>query len=260
MIYAVPPMVHFLNRHPLAAGADLSSVVRIISAAAPLGKESIQEFHSKHKQCVLGQGYGLTETGPAVSINPMKEAVGNPGSSGKPLPMTELKIVDLEDSSRELEVGEEGEICTRGPQMMLGYLKKPKDTSEMIDKDGWVHTGDIGYVDKEKNVYVCDRVKELIKYKALQVPPAELEAILAVHPAVLDACVVGVPDPEAGEIPKAFVVLRQDGSTTAKEIQQFVADKVVSYKKLRGGVEFVKEIPRSAAGKIIRRILRERQK
>lgn len=259
LCYLVPPIILFLNKHPMAAAADLSSLTRVASAAAPIGKEAIEEFCSRHKNCALGQGYGMTETGPVVSINPIDECSTKPSSCGKLVSMTEAKIVDIDDRSKELEVGQTGELCVRGPQMMLGYYKNPKATEDIIEKDGWLHTGDVGYIGSDNHIYVCDRLKELIKYKGLQVPPAELEAVLDAHPAVADACVVGIPHPEAGEVPKAFVALKRDASATKEELQQFVAERVSAYKKLRGGIEFIPEIPRSPAGKILRRLLQTKR-
>lgn len=140
---------------------------------------------------------------------------------------------------------------------MLGYLNNPKATAEMIDNEGWLHTGDIGYLDDQNHLFISDRLKELIKYKGLQVPPAELEAVLCTHPAVADAGVIGIPDPDGGEVPRAYVSLKQGSDVSPRELQRFVNDRVVAYKRLRGGVEVISEIPRSAAGKILRKQLKE---
>ncbi|KAJ8309543.1 hypothetical protein KUTeg_014417, partial [Tegillarca granosa] len=151
-------------------------------------------------------------------------------------------------------VGEVGEICIKGPQVMKGYLHNEKATEEMI-RDGWLHTGDIGSVDEKETFRITDRLKELVKYKGYQVPPAELEDLLLKHPAVADAAVIGLPDEEAGELPRAYVVCKPDQKVEASDILHFV--EIAPYKKLRGGVEFVKEIPKSPSGKILRRILKE---
>jgi acyl-CoA synthetase (AMP-forming)/AMP-acid ligase II len=163
------------------------------------------------------------------------------------------------ESETDLGPGEEGEVWIRGPQVMQGYLNNPDATAASIDEEGWFHTGDIGYADEEGYFYIVDRVKELIKYKGFQVPPAEVEAVLLTHPAIADAAVIPVPDEEAGEIPKAFVVLR--GEITPDEIMAFVAERVAPHKKVRL-VEIIDQIPKSASGKILRRILvqREREK
>jgi acyl-CoA synthetase (AMP-forming)/AMP-acid ligase II len=172
------------------------------------------------------------------------------------VPNSESKVIDMV-SGDELGPGETGEICLRGPQVMLGYLGDPEATARTIDADGWLRTGDIGYLDEDGWIFIVDRLKELIKYKGYQVAPAELEALLLSHPAVADAAVIPSPDEAAGEVPKAFVVLRD--SATPDEIIAFVAARVAPYKKVRR-VEFVDQIPKSPSGKILRRILVERER
>jgi acyl-CoA synthetase (AMP-forming)/AMP-acid ligase II len=177
------------------------------------------------------------------------------------VPNTELKLVDVATGA-ELGRRQEGELLIRGPQIMKGYLNRPQDTADSIDGDGWYHTGDVGHVDDDGFFYIVDRTKELIKYKGLQVAPAELEAVLLVHPAVLDAAVVRSPDEEAGEVPKAFVVLKPDAAArtvTADALMAFVAERVAPHKRVRR-VEFVDQIPKSASGKILRRLLVERDR
>ena len=161
-------------------------------------------------------------------------------------------------TGEDLGVGEEGEIWLYGPQVMMGYLNNPEATAETIDADGWLHTGDIGRVDDDGYWYITDRLKELIKYKGFQVPPAELEALLLTHPSVADSAVIPIPDDEAGELPKAFVVLKPGHEATADELKEFVAGHVAHYKQIRQ-LEFLPEIPKSASGKILRRILRDRE-
>ncbi|OLE16436.1 MAG: hypothetical protein AUI36_37350 [Cyanobacteria bacterium 13_1_40CM_2_61_4] len=173
------------------------------------------------------------------------------GSVGPPAPNTESKVVNPE-TGVELGANEEGEICVRGPQIMKGYLNKPDATAHTIDAENWLHTGDIGYADEEGHFFIVDRVKELIKYKGFQVAPAELEGLLLSHPAIADAAVIPLPDEEAGEVPKAFIVLK--GQATAEEIIDFVEKQVAPHKRIRE-VEFIDKIPRSAAGKILRRVL-----
>jgi acyl-CoA synthetase (AMP-forming)/AMP-acid ligase II len=178
------------------------------------------------------------------------------GSVGQCLSNTECRIVDY-NNEKELGPHSEGEIRIRGPQVMKGYLGNPVATEAMIDDEGWLRTGDIGYADECGRLFVIDRLKELIKYKGLQVAPAELEAILLTHPAVEDVAVIPSPQDDAGEIPKAFIVL--NGSAAAEEIMQFAAERVAPHKRIRR-VEFVDQIPRSAAGKILRRVLVERER
>ncbi len=178
-----------------------------------------------------------------------------PGTIGILTPSTESRIVDPE-SGKDLGLNEDGEIWVRGPQVMSGYLNNPEATAATIDAEGWLHTGDVGHVDEDGHFTIVDRLKELIKFKGFQVPPAELEALLVTHPAVADAAVIGVPDDEAGEIPKAFITLKPGETTPAEEIQKFVADQVATYKQIRI-VQFVDSIPKSASGKILRRMLRD---
>lgn len=255
--YLVPPIVLALAKHPLVANYDLSNLRMIISGAAPLS-EDLARACADRLGCVVGQGYGLTETSPVTHVAPRDPDKIKPAAAGLLLPNTECKIVST-DAETELGSGQEGEIWIRGPQVMQGYLNNPDATAASIDEEGWFHTGDIGYADEEGYFYVVDRVKELIKYKGFQVPPAEVEAVLLTHPAIADAAVIPVPDEEAGEIPKAFVVLR--GEITPDEIMAFVAERVAPHKKVRL-VEIIDQIPKSASGKILRRILvqREREK
>ena len=172
------------------------------------------------------------------------------------LPGMESKLVDVATGAA-LGVGERGEICVRGPNVMRGYWNDPEATARTIDADGWLHTGDIGYAVADGYFYVVDRVKELIKYKGLQVAPAELEGLLLAHPAVADAAVIPSPDEEAGEVPKAFLVLRQP--VDAAELMGWVAARVAPHKKIRR-IEVVETIPRSASGKILRRVLVEQER
>jgi len=251
----VPPIVLALAKHPSVEQHDLSKLRMVFSGAAPLGAE-IAQACSRRIGCLVFQGYGLTETSPVTHMNPSDPAKAKPGSVGVPLPNTECRIVDLE-SGAEQGVGETGEICIRGPQNMAGYLNRPEATAAMIDADGWLHTGDVGYVDADNHLFIVDRVKELIKYKGLQVPPAELEAVLLTHEAVADAAVIPSPDEEAGEVPKAFVVLRGEASPEA--ILDYVAARVAPYKRIRR-IEFIDQIPKSASGKILRRVLVERER
>jgi 4-coumarate--CoA ligase len=179
-----------------------------------------------------------------------------PGSVGFLVPSTEARIVDP-DSGEDVEIGEDGEIWIRGPQVMAGYLNNPEATATTIDSDGWLHTGDLGHVSADRHFTIVDRLKELIKVKGFQVPPAELEALLVTHEGIADAAVIGIPDDEAGELPKAFITLKPGHEADEQGIKDFVAQQVASYKRLRF-VEFVDKIPKSASGKILRRVLRGR--
>ena len=251
--HLVPPIVLALAKSPLVDRYDLSSLQLVNSGAAPLSAE-LAEAAAARVGCPVVQGYGLTESSPVTHVTPTDPGTHRPGMIGPPVPSTECKLVDV-GTGEELDAGEEGEVCVRGPQVMRGYLDDPEATARTIDADGWLHTGDVGRADADGYVVLVDRVKELIKYKGYQVAPAELEAVLVEHPAVAEAAVIGRADEEAGEVPVAFVALA--GEATPDEIGAFVTERVAPYKKLRA-VEIVDEIPKSPSGKILRRMLRDR--
>jgi acyl-CoA synthetase (AMP-forming)/AMP-acid ligase II len=248
-----PPIVLALAKHPAVEGYDLSRLKRITCGGAPLSAEVAAACEAR-VGCVVEQGYGMTETGPVTHLTPPGR--NKPGTIGCCAPNTEARVVDPV-SGVALGAGETGELCVRGPQVMKGYLNRPDATAQTIDDEGWLHTGDLGYADADGYFTVVDRLKELIKYKAYQVAPAELEAVLLAHPAVADAAVIPSPDEEAGEVPKAFVVLK--GEATADELMAFVAARVAPYKKVRR-LEFTDQIPKSPSGKILRRVLVERER
>jgi acyl-CoA synthetase (AMP-forming)/AMP-acid ligase II len=250
--FVVPPIMLALARHPLVDEYDLSALQLLGCGAAPL-KPELADDCATRLGCEVGQGYGMTELSSISHLTP--PGWYRPGSAGVTVPNTLTRIIDPA-TGEELGAGEDGEICVRGPQVMKGYLGNAQATAATIDDDGWLHTGDLGHVDSGGHLYVVDRLKELIKYKGFQVPPAELEALLLQHPAVIDAAVVGLPDEEAGEIPAGYVTLRAGASATAQEIQQFVAAQVAGYKQIRR-LELIEAIPRSPAGKILRRVLRD---
>ncbi|MGZ4809316.1 MAG: AMP-binding protein, partial [Thermoanaerobaculia bacterium] len=215
--FIVPPIMLALAKSPIVDNYDLRSLRALFSGAAPLS-EHIAKAASDRLGCTVTQGYGMTEASPAThSTRP-----GQPGI-GQPVQNTESKIVDV-TTGAELAPSAEGEICVRGPQVMKGYLNNPEATAAMIDADGWLHTGDVGSANEEGCFFVVDRVKELIKYKGMQIAPAELEAVLLAHPCIADAAVVPMADEEAGQIPKAFVVLKED--STGDDIMTYVADRV----------------------------------
>jgi acyl-CoA synthetase (AMP-forming)/AMP-acid ligase II len=256
----VPPIVLGLAKHPAVAQFDLSSVRLVFSGAAPLGEEMARAVSAK-LGCPVVQGYGMTEASPVTHLSPTRNAPSKPGSIGMVVPNTEVKIVDIVTGA-ELGTRQEGELLIRGPQIMKGYLNRPQDTASSIDAEGWYHTGDVGYVDEEEWFYIVDRTKELIKYKGLQVAPAELEALLLTHPAVLDVAVIRKDDEEAGEVPKAYVVLKPDDAaraTDAEVLMAWVAARVAPHKRIRH-LEFIDQIPKSASGKILRRVLIDRER
>lgn len=249
----VPPLVHFLLQHPMVEKFDLSSVKTILCGAAPLSKEQESAINKKFNT-KLRQGYGMTEFIP-MSIGPLDFPRAT--SIGVPLPDTKMKVVNIETNESN-GPNEIGEIWGWSPnRIMKGYLKNPEATAMTIDKDGWLHCGDLGYYDEDGYFYVVDRLKELIKFKGHQVAPAELEALLITHPSLKEAAVIGVPDEIAGELPRAYVVLNPGHEVTEKEVQEFVAGKTSPEKHLRGGVIFIEEIPKSASGKILRKNLKK---
>ena len=248
--FIVPPIVLGLAMSPEVEKHDFSSVRFFFSGAAPLAPDPAKRMIQRIGKPII-QGYGLTETSPVTHANPIDAPVLE--SIGLVVAGTEDKIVDLETGTKTLPNGEVGEICVRGPQVMKGYWNKPVDTADVI-RDGWFHTGDVGRRDDKGYVFIVDRKKEFIKYKGFGVGPAEVEAVLCEHPAVADAGVIGKPDEEAGEIPKAFVQLRPNTQATAEELIAFVKERIADYKRVRE-VEFIEKVPRTASGKILRREL-----
>ncbi|MFE3329117.1 4-coumarate--CoA ligase family protein [Streptomyces sp. NPDC059176] len=259
-LYVAPPIILALAKHPAVARYDLSSLEYLVSAAAPLDAHLAAACSARLGLPPVRQAYGMTELSPGTHVVPLDAVNPPPGAVGKLLPSTEMRILSLDDPTEDAAPGEEGEIAIRGPQVMKGYLGRPEATADMIDTDGWVHTGDIGRVDDEGWLFVVDRVKELIKYKGFQVAPAELEALLLTHEGVADAAVIGVLDGDGNEIPKAYVVRQAAAADlSGDDVLQYVAERVAPYKKIRR-VEFIDGVPRAASGKILRRELRDRDK
>lgn len=258
--YVVPPVVLLLAKHPIVEKYDLSSLRMMNSGAAPLTEELVHSVYNRIKVPVK-QGYGLSETAPVTHTQDWDTWKTHIGSVGRLLPNQEVKYLDLD--GKEIPTGETGEICIRGPNVMLGYWNNPTATKATMTDDGFFRTGDVGHEDKDGNLYITDRVKELIKYKGFQVPPAELEGKLVAHEDIDDCAVVGVYDEKiASEAARAYIVLRPGVNPEGmeKKIYDWLAARVAHHKRLHGGVRFVDAIPKSAAGKILRRKLKEMAK
>ena len=255
MLFTVPPVGLGLTQYPAVADYDLSAIRVGFFGAAPLSAEMQQRI-----QNVLGfpiiQGYGMTEASPVTHADFLEPHLVRPGSIGPALPDTEQKVVDVETGETEVRPGESGELMVRGPQVMKGYYNNPEATRDTLTEEGWLHTGDIVRMDPDGYVWVLDRLKELIKYKGFQVPPAELEGVLLEHPGISDAAVIGKEDLESGEIPKAFVVTTPDSELSADDVMSFVAERVATFKHVRE-VEFIDAVPKNPSGKILRRTLVE---
>ncbi|MCF3148386.1 4-coumarate--CoA ligase family protein [Streptomyces platensis] len=257
-VYVAPPIVLTLAKHPLVADYDLSSLRYLVSAAAPLDAELAAACSQRLGLPPVLQAYGMTELSPGTHCVPLDAPNPPPGAVGKLIPNTEMRLLSLE-TGEDVGPGETGEILIRGPQVMKGYLGRPAETDAMIDRDGWLHTGDVGRADGDGWLHVVDRVKELIKYKGYQVAPADLEALLLAHDAIADAAVIGVLDEDGNEVPKAFVVRQQGARLSADDVIAYVAGQVAPYKKVRR-VEFLAGVPRATTGKILRRELRARER
>ncbi|KAK4038739.1 hypothetical protein C8A01DRAFT_37306 [Parachaetomium inaequale] len=256
--YVPPPVVLAFSKHPAVEAYDLSSLKVLHSGAAPLTRELTEAVWNRLKVPVK-QGFGLSETSAVVCCQVVDEWGKFMGSVGKLMPNMEARIVG--EDGKEAEEGESGELWLRGPNVFPGYFKNPERTKDAFSSDGFFKTGDVFRRDKHGNFYCVDRLKELIKYNGYPVPPAELEGVLIGHKEVADACVIGVEDQaNATEVPRAYVVLRdgiEASEAKAQQLADWVANQVAPHKKLRGGIRFVDQVPKSPSGKVLRRVMRE---
>ncbi|XP_062537163.1 uncharacterized protein LOC134205674 [Armigeres subalbatus] len=250
LMTVVPPLMVFLAKHPIVDNYDLSSLMTLICGAAPLSKEIEDQVRERLDIAFIRQGYGMSETTLGVLMQTGFE--NKAGCVGKVRLGQWVKVIDPE-TGKILGPNERGELCFKGSLIMKGYVGK----EHAIDQDGWLHTGDIGYYDEDEDFFIVDRIKELIKYKGFQVPPAELEAVLLKHPKVKDAAVIGIPDERVGELAMAFIVKEEDQDVTGDEIVKFIAEQMSPQKQLHGGARFIDAIPKTSTGKILRRELRE---
>jgi long-chain acyl-CoA synthetase len=254
-----PTMYAMLLARPDIKKFNLKTVRFCISGSAPLPPE-VQKKWMEITGGVLVEGYGLTESSPVTHCNPLDQTMKTVkiGSIGLPWPDTDAKIMDIEAGTTELRPGEVGEVTVKGPQIMKGYWKMDEETASVL-RDKWLYTGDIGKMDEDGYFYITDRKKDLIKYKGYSVYPREIEDVLYEHPAVKLCAVVGKPDAVAGEIPKAFVVLKEGATAKEDEIRKFVNDKIAPYKAIRE-LEFRKELPMTMVGKVLKRVLQEEER
>ncbi|XP_060864704.1 uncharacterized protein LOC132940916 [Metopolophium dirhodum] len=259
LLYVVPPIVLLLGQNKNVTHEHFQSLKIICNGAGPVKEADAEKVlaRTQNKNVRFCQAYGMTESSPAVFVSRNSSLVDYL-TVGPPISNTKAKVVDPTDDTVEYGAGEVGEILVNGPQVMMGYHNNPEATAITISPDGWLKTGDIGYYNDQKEFFIVDRIKELIKVQGYQVPPAELEGLLRTHPAVLDAAVIGVPHDRTGEAPLAYVVLDPDRPAASEaDVKAFVAERVAPYKQISAGVRFVESLPKSAAGKILRRVLKD---
>ncbi|KAL6364105.1 hypothetical protein LRP88_03538 [Fusarium phalaenopsidis] len=258
-LWLVPPLLIRLLNDPSAQGYDLSFVKQFNTGAAPLAEQVITQLEKRFPNLSIRQAWGMTETTSCLTVTPAELTTwSNATKVGKLVPGTEIRVVDPE-TERDVPKGQIGEIWARGPQVTKGYLDRPEETAASYVNGGFLRTGDLGNIDEEGFVTIHDRIKGMIKVRGHAVAPAELEDLLHGHPKVRDVAIIGIPDDYSGELPRAFVVLRDGinkGFEVEQELQDFVAFRKPKHKRLAGGVEFVSEIPKSASGKILRRVLK----
>ena len=251
---AVPAMFNALNNFPGIEGRDVRSIKACFSGSAPIPPDVLERFEKLTGARIL-EGFGLSETSPVTHVNPLR-GTRKIGSIGIPVSDTDARVVDVDDPTRELRVGEEGELLLRGPQVMREYWKQPAETAEAL-RDGWLHTGDLAAMDEDGYFRIVGRKKDMINCSGLKVFPDEVDAVLVSHDDILEAATIGVPHPTRGETVKSFVVLRPGGTLTEADVTAFCRDRLAAYKVPRE-VEFLAELPKSTVLKVLRRELRNR--
>jgi len=259
-ITGVPTIFVAFTNHPHLEKYDLSSIIGCLSGGAPLPPEVCRQFEEKTGSIIF-EAYGLTETAPAATINPSFKETRKIGTIGFPLPGTDVKVVDLQDGTKELQRGEDGELAICGPQVMKGYWKRPDANEEVfrqIDGNRYFLTGDIGNIDQDGYITITDRKKDMIIVGGFNVYPREVEDIIYTHPKVELTAVVGIPDAKSGEIVKAFIQCQEGETITEDEMSAFCKEQMAGYKRPRQ-IEFRNEIPLSNIGKVLRRVLRDEE-
>jgi long-chain acyl-CoA synthetase len=248
----VPTMYIGMLNHPQIDRTDLTSIKGCFSGSAPLPLEVIRDFESK-TGAVIVEGFGMTESSPVTHINPFG-GERKIGSIGIPISDTEARIVDLNEGTQEMPLGESGELVVRGPQVMQGYWQRPDATAETL-VDGWLHTGDIAKMDEDGYFYIVDRKKDMIISGGYNVYPRDIEEVLFEHPKIAEATAIGIPHPSRGEQVKVFIVLKEGEKATAEEIIDYCKDQLAAY-KLPTEVEFINELPKTNVGKVLKKDLR----
>ncbi len=255
-ITGAPTIFVGLLNHPEFRKMNLKFIRGFISGAAPLAAETIRDI-KEITGATMGEAYGLTETTVLSALTPWGGTI-KPGTVGVPVPDTDIKIVDIDKGTKELPVGKAGEIIIKGPQVMMGYYKKPAETKEVL-KDGWFYTGDIGFFDKDGYLTISDRKKDMIVASGYNIYPVEVDGVLMDHPKIMEACTIGVPDSYRGETVKSYVVVKPGQTLTADEVTRFCKEKLAAY-KVPKKIEFIDALPKSPVGKILRREVREMDK
>jgi long-chain acyl-CoA synthetase len=255
VLYGAASLFAMLVNDPALGKYDISSLKYVKAGAMPIPPEIKEKWEQLTGVSML-TGYGLSEASPETHDSPLGGI--KPGSIGIPISDTDARIVDERSGTTELPPGEVGELVVRGPQVMKGYLNQPEDTAEVL-RNGWLYTGDLALMDESGYFQIVDRKKETIKYKGYTIAPAEIESVLYQHPAVKECAVIGKPDSLAGEVPKAYVVLKDGGTSSEEELIDFCQQRVAPYKRVRE-VVFIEEVPKTPVGKILRRVLRDKEK